>query len=178
MFADAWTAPAFMKTNDATDNGGALCGTPGATCSSGDWRQAYANYLVQYAKDYAAAGVPLSYIGPENEANLSTSYDSMQLTPAQTANFLDVLGPTLASSGLSTKMECCATEGWDYAQQYAAAIEADPRPARTPRCSPATATPRRRPPRCPAGPSRPGRPSGPRSRAGTQPGTTAPTPPG
>ena len=126
VFADAWTAPAFMKTNDATDNGGALCGTPSATCSSGDWRQAYANYLVQYAKDYAAAGVPLSYIGPENEANLSTSYDSMQLTPAQTANFLDVLGPTLASSGLSTKMECCATEGWDYAQQYAAAIEADP----------------------------------------------------
>ncbi len=126
VFADAWTAPAFMKTNDATDNGGALCGTPSAACSSGDWRQAYANYLVQYAKDYAAAGVPLTYIGPENEANLSTSYDSMQLTPAQTANFLDVLGPTLASSGLSTKMECCATEGWDYAQQYAAAIEADP----------------------------------------------------
>jgi O-glycosyl hydrolase len=126
VFADAWTAPAFMKTNDATDNGGAVCGTPGASCSSGDWRQAYANYLVQYAKDYSAAGVPLSYIGPENEANLSTSYDSMQMSPAQTANFLDVLGPTVASSGLPVKMECCATEGWDYAQQYAAAIEADP----------------------------------------------------
>ncbi len=125
VFADAWTAPAFMKTNNSTSSGGAVCGTPGATCSSGDWRQAYANYLVQYAKDYAAAGVPLTYLGPENEANLSTSYDSMQLSPAQTANFLDVLGPTLASSGLSTKMECCATEGWDYAQQYAAAIEAD-----------------------------------------------------
>jgi glucuronoarabinoxylan endo-1,4-beta-xylanase len=126
VFADAWTAPAFMKTNGATSGGGAVCGTPGATCSSGDWRQAYANYLVQYAKDYAAAGVPLSYIGPENEANLSTSYDSMQMSPSQTANFLDVLGPALASSGLSTKMECCATEGWDYAQQYAAAIESDP----------------------------------------------------
>jgi O-glycosyl hydrolase len=126
VFADAWTAPAFMKTNDATDNGGAVCGTPGATCSSGDWRQAYANYLVQYAKDYAAAGVPLSYIGPENEANLSTSYDSMQMSPSQTANLLDVLGPALASSGLPVKMACCATEGWDYAQQYAAAIEADP----------------------------------------------------
>jgi O-glycosyl hydrolase len=126
VFADAWTAPAFMKTNGATSGGGAVCGTPGATCSSGDWRQAYANYLVQYAKDYAAAGVPLSYLGPENEANLSTSYDSMQMSPSQTANFLDVLGPALASSGLSTKMECCATEGWDYAQQYAAAIESDP----------------------------------------------------
>ncbi len=125
VFADAWTAPAFMKVDGTTDNGSALCGVSGATCSSGDWRQAYANYLVQYAKDYSAAGDPLTYIGPENEANLSTSYDSMQLTPAQTTNVLDVLGPTLASSGLSTKMECCATEGWDYAQQYAAAIEAD-----------------------------------------------------
>ena len=126
VFADAWSAPAFMKTNDSADNGGTLCGVTGATCASGDWRQAYANYLVQYAADYAAAGVPLSYVGPENEANLSTSYDSMQLSPAQTANFLDVLGPTMAASGLPTQVECCATEGWDYAQQYAAAIEADP----------------------------------------------------
>ncbi len=126
VFADAWSAPAFMKTNGSASGGGAVCGSPGATCSSGDWRQAYANYLVQYAKDYSAAGVPLSYLGPENEANLSTSYDSMQMSPSQTANFLDVLGPALASSGLSTKMECCATEGWDFAQQYAAAIEADP----------------------------------------------------
>jgi O-glycosyl hydrolase len=125
VFADAWSAPPFMKTNDSADNGGAVCGLSGATCASGDWRQAYANYLVQYAKDYAAAGDPLTYIGPENEANLSTSYDSMQLSPAQTASFLDVLGPTLASSGLPTKMECCATEGWDYAQQYASAIESD-----------------------------------------------------
>jgi O-glycosyl hydrolase len=126
VFADAWSAPAFMKTNDETDNGGAVCGVTGATCSSGSWVQAYANYLVQYAKDYAAAGDPLTYVGPENEANLSTDYDSMQLSPAQTTNVLDALGPTLASSGLSTQMECCATEGWDYAQQYAAAIEADP----------------------------------------------------
>jgi O-glycosyl hydrolase len=125
VFADAWSAPAFMKTNDATDNGGAVCGVSGASCSSGNWEQAYANYLKQYAADYSAAGVPLTYIGPENEANLSTSYDSMQLSPAQTANILDVLGPTMASSGLSTQVECCATEGWDYAQQYAAAIESD-----------------------------------------------------
>jgi O-glycosyl hydrolase len=125
VFADAWSAPAFMKTNDATDEGGTLCGVSGATCSSGNWEQAYADYLEQYAADYNAAGVPLSYIGPENEANLSTDYDSMQMSPTQTTNFLDVLGPTMAASGLPTQVECCATEGWDYAQQYAAAIEAD-----------------------------------------------------
>ncbi len=50
----------------------------------------------------------------------------MTMSPAQAANFMDVFGPTLASSGLSTQAECCATIGWDSAQQYAAAIEADP----------------------------------------------------
>lgn len=125
VFADAWSAPAFMKSNDSAINGGTLCGVPGAECKSGDWRQAYAGYLVQYAKDYAAAGVPLSYVGPENEANLSVGQDSMIMSPAQTANFMAILGAALARSGLPTRAECCATESWDYAQQFAAAIETD-----------------------------------------------------
>jgi glucuronoarabinoxylan endo-1,4-beta-xylanase len=127
VLADAWSAPAFMKTNHSVDHGGTLCGVPGAACPSGDWRQAYANYLKQYAADYAAAGVPLSYIGPVNEPSYAPpSYDGMTLTPSQTANFLGYLGRTLASSGLPTKVECCATIGWNDAQRYAAAIEANP----------------------------------------------------
>ena len=125
VFADAWSAPAFMKTNESAIDGGTLCGAPGAHCKSGDWRQAYANYLVQYAKDYAAAGVPLSYVGPVNEPTLAPAQDSMVMSPAQIANFMAVLGATLARSGLSTRAECCANIGWNYAQQYAAAIEAD-----------------------------------------------------
>jgi O-glycosyl hydrolase len=31
VFADAWSAPPFMKVNNSVDNGGALCGVPGAT---------------------------------------------------------------------------------------------------------------------------------------------------
>jgi O-glycosyl hydrolase len=126
VFADAWTAPAYMKTNDSTSNGGTLCGVPGATCASGNWERAYANFLVQYARDYAQAGIPLSYIGFENEANLAPGYDGMVMTPAQTADFAPVIGRALARSGLPTRLECCAAEGWDYATQYAAAIEADP----------------------------------------------------
>jgi glucuronoarabinoxylan endo-1,4-beta-xylanase len=37
VFADAWSAPAFMKTNNSAINGGTLCGVSGATCSSGNW---------------------------------------------------------------------------------------------------------------------------------------------
>ena len=135
VFADAWSAPGFMKTNDSPFDHGTVCGVPGASCKSGDWRQAYANYLVQYAKDYAAAGVPLSYVGPENEANPPPPgarrggggpvQDSMSMSAAQTANFMQILGTAFARSGLSTRAECCASISWSYAQQYAAAIESD-----------------------------------------------------
>lgn len=83
FFADAWSAPAFMKTNDSVPNGGQVCGVSGTSCASGDWRQAFANYLLQYAKDYAAAGVPLTYIGPTNEPDFSASYDSMAMSGSQ-----------------------------------------------------------------------------------------------
>ncbi|MGH2887259.1 MAG: glycoside hydrolase, partial [Solirubrobacteraceae bacterium] len=125
VFADAWSAPGFMKTNDSAINGGTVCGVPGASCRSGVWRQAYANYLVQYAKDYAAAGVPLTYVGPENETTIAPPQDSMIMSPAQTANFMAILGARLARSGLSTRAECCATISWNYAHRYAAAIETD-----------------------------------------------------
>jgi hypothetical protein len=44
-----------------------LCGTTGHSCSSGDWRQAYANFLVQYVKYYASIGISISHLGFLNE---------------------------------------------------------------------------------------------------------------
>ncbi len=32
VFADAWSAPGFMKTNNSAINGGTVCGVPGASC--------------------------------------------------------------------------------------------------------------------------------------------------
>jgi O-glycosyl hydrolase len=51
IYADAWSAPGYMKTNGNDANGGTLCGLSGARCSSGDWRQAYADYLVRYVPE-------------------------------------------------------------------------------------------------------------------------------
>lgn len=53
FYGNAWSAPGFMKTNGNDANGGYLCGVPGANCSTGDWRQAYADYLVKYIQLYA-----------------------------------------------------------------------------------------------------------------------------
>jgi O-glycosyl hydrolase len=125
FYGDAWSAPGFMKTNGSEINGGALCGTPGASCSSGDWRQAYANYLVQYIKDYLSAGITISHVGAFNEPNLTTNYSSMVMNPTQTANVVDVLGPTLKNAGLKTQIVCCDPEGWNLAQSYASGITSD-----------------------------------------------------
>lgn len=42
FYADAWSAPHYMKTNNNTNDGGYLCGVTNATCATGDWRVAYA----------------------------------------------------------------------------------------------------------------------------------------
>jgi O-glycosyl hydrolase len=126
IYADAWSAPGFMKTNGSESNGSTLCGAPGASaCSTGDWRQAYANYLVQYIKDYASSGVTVSHVGFVNEPSFAASYSSMIMSGAQSADFIKVLGPTLKSAGLSTKIVCCDSEGWNLASGDVGAITSD-----------------------------------------------------
>ena len=121
FYNNAWTPPSYM-TNSA-DRGG-LCGVPGVSCSSGDWRQAYANYLTQDAKFWASAGVAPSTLGFVNEPATSTSsFGSMLFTQAQAVNFLSYLGPTVRSSGLSTKITCCDTLGFNQLPSYVSAVE-------------------------------------------------------
>src|SRR2546430_1692480 len=115
---DAWSAPGYMKTNGSESNGGSLCGTTGASCSSGDWRQAYANYLTQHAKFWASVGLTPSYVGFVNEPSLTTSYSSMLVNASQAASFLSVFSPTLKASGLSTKASCCDTLGFNLLPGY------------------------------------------------------------
>ncbi|MBT2423967.1 hypothetical protein J7F01_20445 [Streptomyces sp. ISL-22] len=123
FYADAWTAPGYMKTNGTDANGGTLCGLAGATCASGDWRRAYANYLVQWAKFYGQEGIRINDIGFTNEPDWTATYDSMRLTPAQAVEFTKVFGPVANSAGY--KVVCCDSFGWNQQKKYSAAIEAD-----------------------------------------------------
>jgi glucosylceramidase len=130
IYADAWSPPGFMKDNGTDVNGGTLCGLPGTNCASGDWRQAYANYLVQFAKFYRQEGIKITDLGFTNEPDFTASYASMRLTPAQAADFLKTLGPTVKRSGLNIKLACCDSFGWNEAAGYTAGVEADPQAAR------------------------------------------------
>lgn len=127
IYADAWSAPGYMKTNNDQANGGTLCGAPGAAvCSTGDWRQAYANYLAKYIQDYRSVGINLSNIGFVNEPELTTTYSSMVMNGPQMADFIKVLGPTLRANHLKTQITCCEAVGWNTAPSYTSAIISDP----------------------------------------------------
>ncbi|KAF2260847.1 putative endo-exoxylanase [Lojkania enalia] len=116
FYANAWSAPGYMKTNNNDANGGTLCGVSGASCSSGDWRQAYANYLVQYITYYKEVGVDITHVGFLNEPELTTSYASMRSNGQQAVDFIKVLRPTLDKANYTdVKVACCDAEGW-YSQ--------------------------------------------------------------
>ncbi|KIK71518.1 carbohydrate-binding module family 1 protein [Collybiopsis luxurians FD-317 M1] len=123
IYADAWGAPYFMKTNDNEGNGGYLCGVTGETCSSGNWLQAYANFLAQYIKYYQSEGITITHVGFLNEPEYAASYSSMLSNGQQAADFIKVLHPTLASAGLSSvQIACCDSEGWQNQKTMTAAM--------------------------------------------------------
>jgi len=122
--ADAWSAPGYMKTNNDDTQGGSLCGVTNTFCTTGDWRQAYADYLVQYLSYYAAAGINVTHVGFVNEPELHERYASMISNSTQSADFLRVLAPTLKAAGLDTKITCCDAAGWKSQARMLAGIQA------------------------------------------------------
>lgn len=130
FYADAWSAPAGMKTNGSLDNGGSLCGSPGESCPAGDQRPAYAGYLAGQAAQFAQNGIPLRAVGFVNEPEIGPSYASMQMTPAQAADFVPYLGRALAAQHLRTRVACCDAEGWTGAAAYTQAVLGSPAAAR------------------------------------------------
>lgn len=126
VYANAWSAPGYMKTNRDAANGGSLGGVPGTSC--GDWRRAYADYLVQYLRYHAAANITVTHPGFLNEPDLTTSYASMRSTPQQAASFMGVLRSAVAdASDLVRKplLTCCDTMSWAAAPPFIAAAAPD-----------------------------------------------------
>lgn len=66
-----------------------------------------------------------SELGFVNEPSTGSAFGSMLFTPAQAADFLSRLGPTVRSSGLSLKITCCDTLGFNQLPSYVSAIEAN-----------------------------------------------------
>ncbi|KAJ5642835.1 hypothetical protein N7490_006835 [Penicillium lividum] len=126
IYADAWSAPGFMKTSGDEATSGYLCGTIGHNCTSGDWRQAYADYLVQYVKFYQSEGLSITHLGFLNEPDYETTYSQMQISSnAQEAiSFIPILYETVKGADLDLNITCCDAMGWPDQDTYTTALVA------------------------------------------------------
>jgi len=98
-----WSPPAWMKVNDALDN----VGHAGALQPR--YEPALARYFVRYLRAYAAAGVDVSAIAPQNEPGVPAAYPGMQWSAAQEARFIARdLRPALSGAHLDPDIY-----GWD-----------------------------------------------------------------
>ncbi|KAF5694870.1 glucuronoxylanase xynC [Fusarium denticulatum] len=117
IYANAWSAPVYMKSAKSM---GRLCGTPGVSCSSGDWRHRYVEMIAAYLSYYKQAGIPVSHVGFLNEGDGS---DFMLSTAEQAADVIPLLHSALQTKGLGDiKMTCCDNIGWKSQMDYTAKL--------------------------------------------------------
>jgi glucosylceramidase len=95
LLANPWSPPGWMKANDALNN----VGQKGVLLGR-DYGP-LARYFVKFLKAYAAAGVPIQAITPQNEPMNPTIYPGMQLTEPDEARLIrSYLAPALAAAKL------------------------------------------------------------------------------
>jgi O-glycosyl hydrolase len=109
-----WSPPGWMKTSGSMI-GGTLLDT--------DY-SALANYFVKYIQAYGAAGVPISYVTPQNEPLNAPSWPGMSLTPGQETTLVQQMGQAFAANQINTKI-LAWDHNWDV-PSYPESIYNDP----------------------------------------------------
>jgi glucosylceramidase len=95
IMATPWTAPPWMKDNNAYSQG----------WLQSQYYAAYAQYFVKYIQAYAAQGIHIDYVSAQNEPTCCPGYPSVQWNASGLYFFngTDLL-PALHAAGLSTKV--------------------------------------------------------------------------
>ncbi|PWT75403.1 MAG: glucosylceramidase [Bacteroidetes bacterium] len=95
IIATAWSAPAWMKSNDSTMGGSLLP----------QYFSTYANYYFRYIQEMKARGITIDAITPQNEPLNPNNNPSMVMLAPDQLNFIkNYLAPALQSAGLNTKI--------------------------------------------------------------------------
>jgi len=95
ILGSPWTAPLWMKTNNASV-GGSL---------KHEWFDAYAKYFVKYIQAMKDEGIVIDAITVQNEPLHGGNNPSMVMTAADQALFIrQSLGPAFAAAGIKTKI--------------------------------------------------------------------------
>ena len=106
VMATPWTAPPWMKANGAYDDLG------GAGVLNSSAFQPFADYFVRFLEAYAAQGVPIAAIAPENEPTSGAPFPAMDFPAASEAQWITQnLEPSLQAANLHPRLYG-GDEGW------------------------------------------------------------------
>ena len=99
VMATPWTAPPWMKTNGAYDD------LSGAGTLNPSAFQPFAGYFVRFLQAYAAQGVPIAAIAPENEPDSGAPFPAMSFPPPSEAQWITQnLEPSLQAANLHPRL--------------------------------------------------------------------------
>jgi glucosylceramidase len=104
-----WSPPAWMKTN------GSLKHVQGqANKLKSECYEVYAKYFVKYIQAYAAEGIMIDAVTPQNEPLYSTaSYPCLSMEATEQISFIkNHLGPAFEAAGINTKI-IAYDHNWD-----------------------------------------------------------------
>jgi glucosylceramidase len=99
VLANPWSPPGWMKTNDEMSNVGNIGSLKPADAGP------LAAYFVKFLQAYAADGIDVNAVTPQNEPGQSSNYPGMNMSEPQEAAFVhDELAPALKAAQLDTKI--------------------------------------------------------------------------
>jgi glucosylceramidase len=98
VHASPWCPPAWMKDNGQYAWGGSLRDEERVY-------KAYAEYFARFVEEYAARGVTVERVMPQNEPDCANNYPTNKMPPAQMAKFIvGYLAPAFKARGLKTEI--------------------------------------------------------------------------
>jgi len=99
LWASPWTPPAWMKSNNSTDDG-SMKDDPKVL-------DAFALYLEKFVQAYAAEGLTIAAVHPQNEPGYVNPYPSCSWTGDLYIKFIrDYLGPLFAKDKVPAEIWC------------------------------------------------------------------------
>jgi glucosylceramidase len=122
ILGSPWSPPAWMKDNNSMDGTGA---TGGSSALATDAYEPLAQYFVKYVQGYAAHGIVVSAVTPQNEPLYgSGTYPGMDLdAPSELTLIAQNMGPAFRAAGLKTQI-WAYDHNWDQ-EGYPAQIVSD-----------------------------------------------------
>ena len=102
IIAAPWTCPRWMKVNSLNDLSAHNSWTDGHLAPS--YYKAYAQYFVKFVQAFAAEGIKIYAVAPQNEPLNPGNCASLYMPWNEEAGFVQQLAPAFAEAGLQTKI--------------------------------------------------------------------------